>query len=173
MRWQFPLVLLLIAFVAVSCEQQPPTAPDGAAVAASAPSFAAGGLGAVVTLGDIGCYAIDGNGDYFPPTFNGNCWRETATYSRNGNSTWTMKMSGVPNPTGRTIHYGPYYIGSGQAAADLSFLDPGPYPCALLGADRDFNNVLYTTNWHQVLTPSGEATTTCVYSKQFEYQWPD
>lgn len=172
MRWRIPLVVSLALLVVVSCNEQPPTAVvEDSAV--TTPVLAAGGLGAVVTLGDIGCYSIDGNGDYYPPTFDGSCFRETATYSQNGNSTWTMRMSGVPNPTGKTIHYGPYFVGSGQAAADYSFLDPGPYPCAVLGPDRDFDNFLYTTNWRQILTPSGEAITTCIYSEKFAWQFPD
>ncbi len=173
MRWKVPLLLTLFAFMAAGCEQEPPTAPDEAGVTATAPAFLMGGIGAVVTKGDIGCAVIDGYGNVFPPDYMGDCGTEIGTWSRNGNAIWTTRMTGVPNPTGRTIHYGPYDLGSGEAAAANAYLDPGPYPCFLLGPDRDFNNFLATTQWHETLTPSGVATITCIYSEKFAFQWPD
>ncbi len=177
MRWRLPFLLVLVAFVAVSCQDQSPTAVETGAVTATTPSFAAGGIGAVVTKGDIGCGLLDGYGNAFPPTvdgmFVGDCGHETATYSQNGNSLWVMRYGGVPNPTGRTLFFGPYDVGSGEVAESWAFLDPGPYPCCVLGPDRDPYNPLCTTKWKQVLTPSGQATLTCTYAKQFEFQWPD
>lgn len=177
MRWRTPFLLAAVAFMTVGCEQEPPTAPDGASVTATAPAFLMGGIGAVVTRGDIGCGLIDGYGNVFPPPVDGmwvgDCGHEVATYGPNGNAVWVMRYSGVPNPTGRTLHYGPYDIGNGEVAESWSFIAPGPYPCGVLGPDRDIYNPLYTIKWKQVLTPSGEATLTCHYTKKFEFQWPD
>jgi len=173
MRWKVSLLLTLLAFAAASCEREAPTAPTGDAAASPAPTFAKGGIGAVITKGDIGCAVIDGYGNSFPPDSLWDCGHEVGTWSRNGTAIWTTRMTGVPNPTGRTIHYGPYDLGSGEVAAANAFLDPGPYPCYLLGADRDFDNFLATTNWHETLTPSGVATITCIYNERFAFQWPD
>ena len=130
--------------------------------------------GAVVYRGDIGCGVVDGNGDWFPagwPDVALPCGTEVSTYSNNGNASLTVRASGVPNPTGKTIHWGPYNPGAAWVASyDL----PGPpYPCFLLGPDRDLENPLFTVNWHAVVTPSGQATLTCQYSKKWEFQWPD
>ncbi|HSM16910.1 MAG TPA: hypothetical protein VK845_07925 [Gemmatimonadales bacterium] len=168
MRWRIPVVFILALFVAVSCDQQPAEPSSAAAVVQSAPTFAAGGLGATVVRGDIGCALIDGDGDYYPPFFDGNCGTEVATYSRNGNAVFIMRMSGVPNSTGRTVHYDPYNPGW-RVVQDNPDLAPGPYPCYLLGPERDFNNFLMTTQWHSVVTASGEATFTCIYSTKWAY----
>ncbi len=40
MRWRIPIALVLAAFVAVSCDEQPPTAATDDAVAATTPTFA-------------------------------------------------------------------------------------------------------------------------------------
>ncbi len=169
-----PLILIaLTIFVVTSCDEQSPTATDADAVAELTPTFAAGGIGAVVTKGDIGCAVIDGNGNSFPTDWTGDCGTEVGTWSRNGNAVWSTRMTGVPNPTGRTIHYGPFDVGSGDVFAANADLAPGPYPCYLLGADRDFDNFLATMNWHETLTPSGVATITCVYTDKFAFQWPD
>jgi hypothetical protein len=173
MRSRIPLLLALAAFVAVSCESSPPTEVEPDAVTESTPLFLKGGIGAVVTKGDIGCALIDGYGTTYPPDYTGNCGTEIGTWSRNGTAIFTTKMTGVPNPTGRTIHYGPYDIGSGEVAEANADLAPGPYPCYLLGADRDFDNFLATTNWRQTLTPSGVATIPCSYTEKFAFTWPD
>ncbi|MEJ2548507.1 MAG: hypothetical protein P8125_11970 [Gemmatimonadota bacterium] len=175
MRWRIPLVAVLALFTlaAVSCDRPPPTAPESASVTETTPLFLKGGIGAVVTKGDIGCALIDGYGNAYPPDYTGNCGTEVGTWSRNGTAIFTTKMTGVPNPTGRTIHYGPFDVGSGDVLAANADLAPGPYPCYLLGADRDFDNFLATTNWRQTLTPSGGATITCVYTDKFAFAWPD
>ncbi len=160
-----PILIILALFVAVSCDRQPAEPPSETAAVLEAPTFAAVGLGAVVTLGDIGCALVDGDGDYYPENFDGNCGVEVATYSKNGNAVWTMRMSGVPNSTGKAVHWGPYNPGW-RVVQDSPDLAPGPSPCYMLGPDRDFNNMLMTTNWHEVVTPSGEATVTCIYSKK-------
>jgi len=172
MRWRIPAVFTLALFVAVSCDQQPIEPSSAAAAVPVTPLFAAGGLGSTVVRGDIGCWLIDGDGDYYPSTPTGSCGTEVSTYSRNGNAVFIMRMSGVPNSTGRTVHYDAYNPGW-RVVQENPDLAPGPYPCYLLGPERDFDNFLMTTNWHGVVTASGEATMTCVYSEKWKYQGPD
>ncbi len=61
----------------------------------------------VIFRGDEGCGVLDGEGKRFPPDWPNNvltCGTEVATYSKNGNATVRVQVSGVPNPTGRTVH---------------------------------------------------------------------
>jgi hypothetical protein len=130
--------------------------------------------GAVVHRGEIGCGVIDGTGHWFPPiNFTLPCGTEAATFSRNGNSIVTVRASGVPNPTGRAVHWGPYNPGPDWAAAYENELTGPPYPCFTLGPDYDLNNPVFTVNWHETLSRSGEATLTCVYQKKFEFRCED
>jgi len=172
MHRRTPALIILALFVAVSCDRQPAEPPSETAAVLEAPTFAAVGLGATVTRGDIGCFLIDGDGDYYPPTFDGSCGVEVATYSKNGLSINIQRASGAPNSTGKAVHWGPYNPGW-RVVQDNPDLAPGPYPCYVLGPDRDFNNFLMSTNWHAVVSPSGEATLTCIYSKKWEYQGPE
>lgn len=172
MRWRTLVVLIPALFVAASCDQPPVEPTSATALAPSSTAFLAGGFGATVVRDDPGCYLIDGNGDYFPATFDGSCGQEVSTYSRNGNAVFIMRMSGVPNSTGRTVHYDPYNPGW-RVVQDNPDLAPGPYPCYLLGPERDFSNFLMTTQWHSVVTASGESTMTCIYSEKRKYQGPD
>jgi len=169
MRWRIPLVAALALFVAVSCDQQP--VEPAADQVAEAPAFNYSN-GAVVFRGDIGCAVVDGNGNWFPQTFDLPCGTEVATFSENGNAKVTVQASGAPNPTGKTIHWGPYNPGPDWVASYPELTGP-PYPCFLLGPDRDLDNPLFTLNWQATVTPSGQATLTCHYKKQWEFQWPD
>jgi hypothetical protein len=157
----------LVVLVAFGCSD-PPTTSTALNDEAVAPSF----NGAVVFRGDIGCAVVDGNGNWFPQTFDLPCGTEVATYSANGNAKVTVQASGAPNPTGKTIHWGPYNPGPDWVASYPELTGP-PYPCYLLGPDRDLDNPLYTVNWKATVTPSGQATLTCHYKKQWEFQWPD
>ncbi len=122
---------------------------------------------------------VDGNGEWWPkgwPDEFLTCGTEVATYSKNGNASLRVRLAGVPNDTGRAVNWGPY--NPGQAWADSYdvpvYMGP-PYPCVLLGADSDVNDPstwIYTVNWHATVTPSGVATLTCIYSKKWEFQFP-
>ena len=165
MRWKLPLLLFLMLFAVVSCDQQPAEPPAEDSVAA-APTF-----GAVVFRGDFGCAVVDGNGDWYPPesTF---CGTEVATYSKNGNASITVQVAGAPNPTGKTVHWGPYNPGREWVAAYPDLSGP-PYPCYLLGPDRDYDNPLFTVNWKATVSPSGQATLKCHYKHDWAFDCED
>jgi len=130
--------------------------------------------GATVNKNEIGCMVVDGLGNWFPAAadYSLPCNHEVATNSTNGNAMIVVRASGVPNPTGKMVRWGPY--NPGQAwAADYPGLHPGPYPCFLLGPDYDLDNPLFTINWSASVTPSGEAKLVCHYQKKWEFQWPD
>jgi len=160
------LALGLAVVLAFGCTDQT-TTPTELSETVSAPVF---NNGAVVFRGDIGCAVVDGNGDWFPQTFDLPCGTEVSTYSRNGNAKVTVQASGAPNPTGKTVHWGPYNPGRDWVAS-YPELDGPPYPCFMFGPDR--TTELYTVNWKATVTPSGQGTLTCIYSKKWEFQWPD
>jgi hypothetical protein len=162
----------LLPLVFVACTDQQPADPD----LADGPLF---NNGAVVFRGDFGCAVIDGEGNWFPdnylepPDFPALfCGTEVATFSKNGNASLTVRASGVPNPTGKTVHWGPYNPGQDWADSYLPDITEPPYPCFVLGTDRDLDNPLFTLHWKAWVTPSGEATLSCQYSKKWEFQWP-
>lgn len=169
MRWRIAIVGVLALSVAISCNQQPvePLQDAGTTLMNN--------KGAVVFRGDVPCAVIDGNGDWFPPGFPEEgipCGTEVATFSKNGNAKATIQASGAPNPTGRTVHWGPW--NPGQAMVDLwPDLNGPPYPCFLLGPERDFENPLFTVNWHATVTPSGQATLTCIYQEKWAFRCED
>ncbi len=183
------VVAVLVMLVSVGCNDSPMAPSEELVLPQAAVSGAAVGSeghgegtvplhsnAAVVFRGDLGCGLIDGNGEWFPAGFPDTDWlecgTEVATYSKNGNARVSVHTSGVPNPTGRTIHWGPYNPGADWVASYPGLPGP-PYPCIVAGPSRDFvNDLLYTVNWHATVTPSGEATLTCIYSKQWEFEFP-
>jgi hypothetical protein len=166
MHWRISIIGVLALLVAVSCDQQPiePQQELGTTMLNN--------KGAVVHRGEIGCAVVDGNGNWFPPTFDLPCGTEAATFSRNGNSIVTVRASGVPNPTGRAVRWGPYNPGQDWVASYPELTGP-PFPCFTLGPDYDLNNPVFTVNWHETLSRSGQATLTCIYQKKFEFRCED
>ncbi len=114
------------------------------------------------------CAVVDGTGALFVPVA---CTMLVATPSSNSNATVVARASGVPNPTGETVHWGPENPGWGWALLfQFQFgLDAPPYPCALISATGEY---LFTLDWHATVTPSGQATVTCHYSDRQAYQFP-
>ena len=179
----------LAMFAALGCTNSPTAPSDPAALpqyAVTGASFGTEGHGAgttpdhsnaaVVFRGVLGCGVIDGDGNWFPMDYGPDsslpCWHELATYSKNGNAKITMQVKGVPNSTGKTVHWGPYNPGHDWKSWYPEITD-GPWPCIVAGPSRDFvNDLLFTVNWHATVTPSGHATLTCIYSKKWEYN-PD
>ena len=162
MRWPG---FLLLPLLLVACTDQQPADPD----LADGPVF---NNGAVVHHDEIGCAVVDGLGTWYPADFTLPCGAEVATFGQNMNSNITVHASGVPNPTGKTVHWGPYNPGQDWADSYLPDITEPPYPCFVLGPDYDLDNPLFTVNWKGTVTPSGEATLTCHYSKKWEFQWP-
>ena len=167
MRWRFYLVVVLGLFVVMSCDQQPIEPPTADTVSQTTPSYA----GATVFRGDFGCAVLDGDGYWYPPEFT-YCGTEVATFSKNGNASVTVQVSGVPNTTGKTVHWGPYNPGIEWAASYPELTGP-PYPCYVLGTDRDLDNPLFTVNWKATVTPGGQGTLKCHYKHEWAFNCED
>lgn len=172
------LVLACLGLV-VSCEPDPagPAMDNlevGPAPAVHAPMIGPTVFsnGAVVHHDEIGCQVVDGEGYWFPGDWSLPCNIEVATNSKNQNAMIVVHASGVPNPTGKMVHWGPDNPGYDWAASYPELSGP-PYPCYLLGADYDLDNPLFTVNWKAWVTPSGEAGLVCHYQKKWEFQWPE
>ncbi|MGD2123761.1 MAG: hypothetical protein PVJ76_18575 [Gemmatimonadota bacterium] len=172
--------LLALAFLGmvVSCEPDP-AGPEAAetdvvpSLAVFAPMMAAtaSSNGAVIHKGEIGCTLPDGEGHTFPSTGFLPCKLEVATNSENLNALVIVEADGVPNPTGKTVHWGPFNPGVDWVASYPELSGP-PYPCFLLGADYDLDNPLFTINWQAWVTPNGHGKLICRYQKKWEFQWP-
>jgi len=175
-------IVLCVALAATlaACGETPPTSPTPTVDVGGGTISTAGGNssnGAVVHHGEEGCAVVDGNGDLFPPPpdeFTLPCGTEVATFSKNLNAKITVHASGVPNDTGKIVHWGPY--NPGQAWMDLyPELSGPPYPCYLFGTEYSGvgDDLLSTVKWHATVTPSGEATLVCVYQKKWDFQCSD
>jgi hypothetical protein len=169
MLWRIPLVVLLVAGLVAACDQAPTAvdaddAPDAAGIVMEAD----GNNGAVRWIPDPECGVFDGDGEFFIV----DCRNQIATYSANGNALVVVQASGVPNPTGKTLHWDAY--NPPQIMLDWFGLTEPPAPCFLYGpgglAEEDF---LFTVNWKATLTPSGQGSFICHYAKKWEYQWPN
>ena len=171
MRWSrlIPCAALAGA-LAGACDGTPvdPPLDDKASILSSS-------QGAVVHHDEIGCAVIDGSGSWFPPPpnlFTLPCGTEIATNSSGLNASITVRASGVPNPTGKIVQWGPYNPGQDWVDSYPDLSGP-PYPCFLLGTDYDLNNPLFTVKWTALVTPSGEATLSCQYSEKWEFDCND
>ena len=152
-------IVLCVALAATlaACGESPPTSPTDTGDFGGGTISTAGGNssnGAVVHHGEEGCAVVDGNGDLFPPPpdeFTLPCGTEVATFSKNLNAKITVHASGVPNDTGKIVHWGPY--NPGQAWMDLyPELSGPPYPCYLFGTEyvRNRRRVPHLAFWdHQ------------------------
>ena len=138
-----------------------------------APAFSAHSNGAVVHHDEIGCAVLDGSGNWFPGDFSLPCGLEVATLGNNMNSNLSAQATGVPNSTGRTVHWGPFNTEGTDWAAGYPELTGPPYPCFVLGPDYDINNPIFTLNWKAHVTPSGNASLVCHYSKKWEFNCED
>jgi len=157
----------LALLVAFGCSDPPTTATDQ--VDAAPITFGRGNTnGAVLYLPLDACGVIDGNGNWFSPV---SCSMALATPSENRNATVVVHASGVPNPTGQTVHWGPDNPGPGIAAiwAFLYGIEGPPYPCGLYdseGAD------VHTVNWHATVTPNGHGSIVCHFSEKWAFELP-
>jgi hypothetical protein len=173
-------ILLGLALVglALACEPDPAdlaigTVEPALSLHASTMGYMGLNMGATVNRNEIGCRIPDGVGEWFPDDgWTLPCTMEIATNSKNMNAMIIVKASGVPNPTGRTVRWGPFNTPQVWADGYAPDVTEPPYPCFLLGPDYDLANPLYTINWWSYVTPSGEAKLVCHYQKKWEFQWP-
>lgn len=138
-----------------------------------APAFSANSNGAVVHHDEIGCSLIDANGNWYPPDFSLPCGLEVATYGDQAVSSLSAQAENVPNPTGQTIRWGPYNVEGTDWAAGYPELTGPPYPCYVLGTEYLGGEPLFTVNWRIVITPSGNGSLVCHYSKKWEFNCED
>jgi len=157
--------VILVAFVAVSCDQTVPTATDDSTSdAATALMKSDGNNGAVRWIPDPECTVFDGDGNPFWV----DCRNQIATYSSNGNAVAVIQATGVPNSTGRVVKWDAW--NPPQLMLDWFGLTEPPAPCYVVGTDGEG---LFTLKWQAMVTPGGHGSLICHYSKKWEYQWPD
>lgn len=158
-------VILTAGALALACGN-PPTAieePDAGAISLGR----ANDNGATFWLPGLSlpCAVIDGTGALVPRP----CTMQIATPSSNSNAMVVVRASGIFNPTGRTVHWGPDNPGWGfefiWSLPPFQLTAP-PYPCGVKVGPGDgyLEGVLFTLNWHATVTPDGDATVTCHYS---------
>jgi hypothetical protein len=135
--------------------------------------------GAVVHKDVIGCALLDGSGNWFPGDFSLPCGLEVATFAKGMNATLAAQATGVPNTTGRTVHWGPWNTEGTDWAAGydgtfgLPDLNGPPYPCYVLGTEYDIDKPLFTMNWKAHVTRSGKASLVCHYSEKWAFDCDD
>lgn len=169
MRWSSVVVRVLSGAAVsalIACERTPTAADRGD------PGALAFGRtnnnGARIWLPNFDhCAVVDGTGALVPAE----CRMQVATPSATGNATVVVQVSGVANPTGTTVHWGP--ADPGWQWAGLFYLTFGltapPYPCGVI---VESGEVRFTLDWSGTVTPSGQATVTCHYSDRDAYQFP-
>ena len=91
---------------------------------------------AVVIIGEGICGGLDGAGKQFTSSD----VHLVITNSRNGNVILKCKAKGVPNDTGKAVHWDAFNTG---------------FPCLTLVGGP-------TNNWHETVSASGNATVTCI-----------
>ena len=165
---QFPGRLLLTAGALMLACSTPPTAtndPDPNAILLGRGNE----QGARLWLpggSNLPCAVVDGVGALVPVP----CSQQVATPSPTSNAMVVVKASNIFNPTGKAVHWGPENPGAQWAG--LFYLNFGvtgpPYPCGVqIGPGSTyFVDIVFTTDWHATVTPSGEATVTCHYSNE-------
>jgi hypothetical protein len=112
--------------------------------------------GAVRWIPDDFCAVLDaeGHGHIVP------CVNQIATYSRNGNALVHTSASGIPNETGTVVRWDYHNPGPDL----MAYFGGPPSPCFLLGPEGE---MLFTSNWHGIVTPSGSASFICHYSEKW------
>jgi hypothetical protein len=163
--------IVIAAGFTLAC-QAPPTATDDAR--AGPASLGRGNdQGARFWLpGEHTCAVVDGVGALVRLP----CALQVATPSANSNAMVVVRASGINNPTGKTVNWGPE--NPGFQWAGLFYLTFGltgpPYPCGVkIGPGSTyFVDIVFTLNWHATVTPEGKATITCHYSDKWAWLPP-
>ena len=166
-------ITLALGGLVLAC-QTPPTATDDAD--AGPASLGRGNdQGARLWLPDnstLPCAVVDGIGAIVPVP----CTMQVATPSSNSNAMVVVQASGIYNPTGETVNWGPENPGGQWAGMFyvLFGLTEAPYPCGVQvgpGA-RYFVDIVFTTKWHATVTPEGDAEVVCHYSDKWAWVPP-
>ncbi len=164
MRWRIPVVFLLAALVAVSCQDVPTATEDAPTDATSITFKSDNNNGAVRWIPDPFCGLWDATGDLVFPV---DCKQEISTYSQNRNAVITVTGS-VDNSTGMVVTWDAY--NPPPLSLLLFGLDEPPVPCVLFDTEGDL--ALYTVKWSGHISPSGNAKFTCHFASQWEWEPP-
>ena len=95
---------------------------------------------AIVQINEGGCGLFDGDGNLVFTT--DVIKRKVRTQSANSNLIITCHVKDIPNSTGTAVHY----------------RGPDDGPCAITDP---LGGVRLTDDWHETVSPNGEATITC------------
>ena len=176
---RFPPVMRILHGVVLSAGAfmlacaSPPTATTDTDAGAVLPGLA-NDNGARIWLpdGSLPCAVVDGVGALVPVP----CSRQVATPSPNSNALVVVRASGISNPTGKAVHWGPDnpgYMWAGLFYVTFGVTAP-PYPCGVkVGPGSTyFVDIVFTLDWHATVSPSGEATVTCHYSTESAWYPP-
>jgi hypothetical protein len=120
--------------------------------------------------GSLPCAVIDGIGGLVPQP----CTMQVATPSSNSNAMVVVRASGIFNPTGTTVTWGPENPGYAWRwvwSQAPFFLTSPPYPCGVkVGAGSAyFVDIVFTTKWHATVTAEGDAEVVCHYSDKWAW----
>jgi len=161
MRSRMAFAALLAVIVAMSCDQNVPTAAEQVT---DAPGIMMDN-GAIKWIPDEFCGVFDHNGDTVFPV---DCRNQISTFSKHGNAKIVIHAT-LPNPTGETIRWDAYNPPRGM----VEYFGGPPTPCWVYDTDGPDGPGLCTLNWSAKLTASGQASLVCNYSKNFatECNW--
>jgi hypothetical protein len=99
---------------------------------------------AAVVIKDGSCTLRDGNGNFVTATQ----YHKVMTQGPNNTSTLKCSVKDVPNDTGKAVRWDFSTTGGGYCGIDLTAIGLG---------------FIFTDNWEQTVSASGNATLTCKY----------
>ena len=166
MRSQITIALVLAALVATGCDQTAPTDTQDSPANIFPVLTSDGNNGASRWIPDDACGAFDAEGNLIFPN---DCRNEISTNSNNENAMAVIRASGIPNSTGRVVHFDAY--NPPYSMYEIWGLDEPPLPCNLFDADGE--PTLFTVKWSATISPSGEGVFNCHYQKKWEWVPPE
>jgi hypothetical protein len=85
-------------------------------------------------------------------------------YRKNDTLTWRIYGTGIYNPTGRALHFGPTHYPQAMADFYKSFFDVEPVDGQMpmcdynVLTDPSLEWLICSTNWHYTISASGQGT---------------